>query len=152
MHGTTVYAAMRNAHKRRQERQQSTPEDKTHPDEVDEQFDRAIAEPITDTLVRMEQIEAMLLEAQASKVFSLKETDGAKDPETQYAQVKGLIAMVEARIERSTNYRKLLGTCIFFLSYFLWLRCLDYGAGSNVSKRYEIENSIMTAVVGFLVL
>ena len=149
MQGTAVYSAMRNAHMRRQELQQSTRED---PDEADEQFDRAIAEPITDTLVRMEQIEAMLQEAQAAKVFSLKEVDGAKDPATQYAQLKGLIAIVEARVERSTNYRKLLGTCIFFLSYFLWLRCLDHGAGSNVSKRYEIENSIMTAVVGVLLL
>ena len=65
-------------------------------------------------------------------------------------QVKGLIELVEARIERSKNYRNLLGTFCFFMCYFAFLISLDKGAGSDITKRYEIESSIISSVVGAL--
>ena len=65
-------------------------------------------------------------------------------------QVQALIKLVEERIQRSTNYRKLLGTLCFFLVFFFMLSSMDNGMGANITSRYVIESSIMTKVIKVL--
>lgn len=112
-------------------------------------LDRVLAEPVDKALFRMEAMNELLQDTIASKRFSLhsEAASGVKDNEAQHEQVKRMLEVVEAHIERSTHYRKLLGTFCFFVCYCGLLVSLDHGAGASISRRYEVESSIMNGVV-----
>lgn len=131
MQAAAVCAALRNA--RRKEGQ------------IDlEALDRVIAEAPTSSLERMEAIGRLLADVEQSALFSLDSSKARNKSSATVsaAQVKGLIQVVEARIQRSTAYRRLLGTFLFFLSFFLVLYLQQ-----DITRAYEVESSIVNAVV-----
>ena len=130
MNSAAIHAALRNARA------------KAASGKVDfEALDQFIAEPPAASLERMEAIGALLQDMEQSTMFSL-ENRGQYGSTVTGAQVKGMIALVEARIRRSTAYRRLAGTFLFFLCFFVVLYLEQH-----VQRSYEVESSIINAVI-----
>jgi len=106
-----------------------------------EGLDQFIVEPPAASLERMEAIEAVLQDIEKSMMFS-RETRGQSGSAVSCAQVKGMIALVEARIRRSTAYRRLAGTFLFFLCFFVVLYLQQH-----VKQSHEVESSIINMIV-----
>jgi hypothetical protein len=106
-----------------------------------EALDQFIVEPPAASLERMEAIEAVLQDIEKSMLFS-REARGQSGSAVSCAQVKGMIALVEARIRRSTAYRRLAGTFLFFLCFFVVLYLQQH-----VKRSFEVESSIINMIV-----
>jgi hypothetical protein len=132
MQGATIAAALR---KRREKAKK----------EHDEKIDALINEKSAQVLARIEKIDDILVDSEESKLFGLNsgQSNHAKvDAATLVKQVEGLIAVVEEKIERSSSYRKLMGTSIFFIIFLIILFMQR-----EVTQSYIVESSILNALV-----
>ena len=107
-------------------------------------LDRVIAEAPASSLERMEAIGRLLADVEQAALFSLDSSKARSKSSATVSglQLKGLIQVVEARIQRSTAYRRLLGTFLFFLSFFLVLYMQQ-----DITRAHEVESSVINAVV-----
>ena len=131
MNSAAIHAALRNARAKAARGKEDFNDD----------LDQFIAEPPAASLERMEAIGALLQDIEQSTLFPL-ESRGQYGTAVTSPQVKGMIALVQARIRRSTAYRQLAGTCAFFLCFLMSLYLQQ-----DVTRSYKVESSIINAVI-----
>mmetsp|Transcript_34855 Transcript_34855/g.84811 ORF Transcript_34855/g.84811 Transcript_34855/m.84811 type:complete len:514 (-) Transcript_34855:91-1632(-) len=104
--------------------------------------------PTHEALRRIEKVTDVIHDLSQEKLFGISSGDVTglqTDDATTEKQIEGLISMVEEKIDRSSSYRKLLGTCFFFVVYICTLFLQR-----EVRNSFEIEDSLLNALASSL--
>eukprot|EP00960_Hanusia_phi_P077138 768654-Hanusia_phi.AAC.4 len=89
---------------------------------------------------RIETIESVLQDVESQTLFCPPKESSAKQKESQ---LEAFLEQVQERIDRSTRYRKLAGTSLFFLAFVLLVF-----AQRDSQVLYGIESSLLDFVIG----
>jgi len=100
--------------------------------------------PAEELLARLERLDGVLEEEMEGKTFRFGNQEANKERD-RAKHVDGLLERVENQIKRSTSYRKLFGTVVFFIVYVIMLILRR-----DITASFAIEQSLITALKGTL--